>query len=440
MITARDAAFSALKNVANGAYSSIALDAVLNSTSLSERDKAFATALFYGVLEKEKLLDHLIKICLSKPNQRIKPDVRLILRMGIYQLGFMDKVPDNAAVDQSVTLAKKHGQYKLSGFVNAVLHAYIRKGKPTAASIENNAVNSAVEFSCPQWLIKLWCDAYGNDICQGILKSMDGRAPIYARVNNVLCKQDALVDALDKCNVAATEVKWLSNALELKNTRDIEKLQPFRTGWFHVQDIASQLCCMALEPQPGERILDVCSAPGGKAFTIAELMGDNGEVIACDLYPKRVELIAKGAARLGLKSIAPLMRDALDPSDNIVADRVLCDAPCSGLGVIRRKPDIKNKAPQELSQLPDLQYRILCSASESVKEGGVLVYSTCTLNPCENQGVVERFLEEHSSFEPYPFGFPAEVAGVIEEPAYCRTLFPHIAGSDGFFIARLRKK
>lgn len=430
MKSARSAAFDALKRVNKGAYSTIALDAVLAEAQLSERDSALAAAIFYGVLEKQELLDNLIKGCVTRPGTRIKPDVRIILRMGIYQLGFMDKIPDNAAVDQSVTLARQCGLGGVSGFINALLRGYIRQGKPVPAE----------EHGCPLWLKALWTESYGEDICRGLLAGLSGRPPLYARVNTLRTDEHTLIGLLAEHGVEARPVEWLAGALELSAAGDISKLPPFTEGLLHIQDISSQLCCAALGAQAGERILDVCSAPGGKAFTTALLMGGAGEITACDIHPHRVELIASGAKRLGLEGIIrPTVRDGLC-DDGITADRVLCDVPCSGLGVIRRKPDIMSKPQEEIEGLPALQLDILEHSAKALSSGGVLVYSTCTLNPRENGDVVAAFLSKHKEFEPLPLQLPAKADSIIKEPDHCRTIFPQVTGGDGFFVARMIKR
>lgn len=432
-ITARDAAFAALKKVSGGAYSSIALDEVLEKSELQKNDAALASAIFYGVLENEKCLDAAVEKCLTKPGQKIKKDARIILHMGLYQIAFMDRIPDRAAVDQSVALARKNGLAGLAGFINAVLRAYIRQnGKEKSADIPG--------AECPAWITGLWAKAYGEEIKDKLISCISGRPPIYARVNTTRCTAEKLIERLNECGVEAEYLSWIPGAIELKSTGSISRLAPYSEGLLHIQDISSQLCCAALDAKPGDTVLDVCSAPGGKTFTTAEMMGDNGRVIACDLHPHRVELIASGARRLGLTCVEAVVRDALTANDGIEADRILCDVPCSGLGVLRRKPDVMKKTPQEIAELPDLQYNILSSSARFLKSGGVLVYSTCTLNPEENVDVIRRFMDSHDDFEPYPLDFPKQAASVIGEPSYCRTMFPHTTGGDGFFIARVRRK
>ena len=442
-MSARKTAFKALKKVAaDASYSNLVLDSELEKSALEERDKRLASGIFYGVLENEQQLDFIIKKLLSKPDMKLESDVRILLRMGIFQLGFMDKIPDNAAVNETVTLAKKLGLSRASGFINGILRSYIRAGKAVALPERNSdeTLYLSVKYSCPEWLIKLWIKDYGADTCEKILVSLHGRPPIYARVNNVKTDIEKLSVLLNAENAGCRPAVWPKNAVELSSTGSVEKLTAFTDGLFHVQDISSQLCCNILSPQSGETVLDVCAAPGGKSFTIAELMNNNGRVISCDIHEHRVGLIRSGAERLGLTCIEAIARDALT-GDPVAADRVLCDVPCSGLGIIRRKPDIKNKKPETLAQLPQMQYDILCRSAKSVRPGGTLVYSTCTLCSDENSNVVERFLNEHEDFEPYPFGLQSGTERIAPgEPEYMLTLFPFETGSDGFFIARLKRK
>ncbi|MBQ4312958.1 MAG: 16S rRNA (cytosine(967)-C(5))-methyltransferase RsmB, partial [Clostridia bacterium] len=401
-MTARKAAFTALRKVSVGAYSSITLDEVLSGAGMEQRDNALASLIFYGVLENEILLDYIIGQQIKK-GQKIEKNVRILLRMGLYQLAFMDRIPHSAAINETVELAKKNGLARASGFINAVLRGYLRRGEELALPDRETQpqLYLSLKYSCPMWLTNLWRESYGDDICEDILQSLPGRPPVYVRANTLYTTPSQLCEMLTRDGVTAQEMDSPSGAVMLSDTGDIERLEAFAQGLMHVQDVSSQLCCMMLGAKPGETVLDVCSAPGGKAYTIAELMGDNGRIIACDIHPHRVGLIESGAKRLKLHSIDALVRDALIP-DDITADRVLCDVPCSGLGIIRRKPDIKNKRQSDIEQLPKLQYDILSAAAQSLKKGGTVIYSTCTLSCAENGDVVERFLREHPEFEPYP--------------------------------------
>ena len=440
-------AFRVLMRVeGEGGYSNIALNEALSATRAEPRDRAFITRLVYGVLEKTEYIDHVISSYTShdghsKSNARIEPEVRCILRMAVYQMAFMN-TPDAAAVNESVKLAKKLKLFRATGFINGLLRSFIRDGKQVRLPdpVKQCEKHLSIQYSCPLWLVKLWRKSYGNEICEWILKSLEGRPPIYLRGNTTRVSTDALVKMLRAAGVKAAASTDIPDCVSIEETGDIAALPGFAEGFFHVQDGSSQLCCAVASPGSGKTVYDVCAAPGGKSFTMAELMGDKGRIVSCDLHPHRVELIARGAERLGLKCIEPTVRDALGESEPECADLVLCDAPCSGLGIIRRKPDIKRKPQDEIEGLPDLQYRILENSSRLVKKGGRLIYSTCTLNPAENNSVITRFIGEHGEFEPCPLKLPDETIRAIDEPDYMLTVFPHIVNTDGFFISAVRRK
>lgn len=440
-MTARQLCYKALDRVRTGGYSSLILDQMLSESDLSAQDKAFCSALFYGTLEKKLLLDHVISTRLEKGK---KPDkhIKLILEMGLYQLLFMDSVDDYAAVDESVKLTRKAGFAKLSGFVNAVLRSFIRDGKKITLPEKGKDITKylSVAYSCPEWIVALWIKSYGKENAESILKTHEGRAPVFARVNTNRCTAAQLIESLEKDGVKAESVTDVENAVVLENTGAIDKLKAYSDGLFHVQDLSSQLCCKVLEPQSGDTVLDCCAAPGGKSYTLSQLAGKKAKIISCDLHENRVRLIHNGAKRLGLDNVNATVRDAVT-AEPIKAQRVLCDIPCSGLGIIRRKPDIKNKSEKEVKELPSLQYNILENSAKSLDENGVLVYSTCTLNPAENEQNVLRFLSEYTEYEGYAF---KELLGESEQfvwhSDYMLTVLPKEDGADGFFISRIRAK
>ena len=424
-----------------GGYSNLALNAALNGTSLAPRDKAFVTRLVYGVLENTDYLDHVIS-GYAKAGARLEPEVRCILRMAVYQMAFMD-TPDSAAVNESVNLAKKCKLFRATGFINGLLRSFLRDGKQVRLPDRQKEplLWLCVKYSCPAWLVTLWRDAYGEAVCEQILQSLAERPPIFARVNTVKTSAEALKDSLEHSGVKAALSDVLPDCLLLEQTGSVRELPPYREGLFHVQDGSSQLCSLLAAPKKGETVYDVCAAPGGKSFTMAELMENSGKVIACDLHAHRVGLIAEGAQRLGLNCVEARVRDALETAgEETCADLVLCDVPCSGLGIIRRKPDIKRKAADEAAALPSLQAAILEHSAGLVRPGGRLVYSTCTLNPAENGGVIASFLAAHPDFEPLALALPKGVERAIDEPDYMLTVFPQMIGTDGFFISLIRKK
>lgn len=418
-----------LKIEKDNAYSNLTLDGVLSSSGLDARDKSFVSALVYGVIERKLTLDFQLASCLDKPLKKLKPQVLVILRLGVYQLFFMDKVPDSACVNESVKLTKETGCSFASSLVNAVLRKCAKNGLVLPA--EDSPDYISIKYSCPRPLCDKWIKEYGYEDTVKLLSSSVGANDTVIRVNTVKTDSEKLRSQLEKEDVTVLD-GYIENSLILKNFGDIEKLESFRNGLFHVQDTASQLCVKALSPFAGQTVYDVCSAPGGKAFTAAEMMNNSGKVFAFDLYEHRVRLIADGAKRLGLSVIEASMGDAavLNPSLE-KADRVLCDVPCSGLGIIRRKPEIKYKNLDSLDGLPEIQLKILRTASEYLKVGGRLVYSTCTLNKNENEDVVNRFLSENKSF--------VLVCDGENGSGGMRTLMPHKNNSDGFFIAVLER-
>lgn len=440
---ARAAALKALLRVDTGSgYSNIILNNIFKEFNLNHNDKTLTTAIFYGVLERRITLDYVIGRFSKLPPEKVAPAVLEILRIGVYQILYLEKIPDSAAVNECVNLAKECGQRKASGFVNAVLRNLLRNiNQIKFPSAEKNPLeNLSVKYSCPKWLVSLWIDAYGEPAAVSLLKSMMEKPDIYARVNNTLISEEKLIERLCGEGIKAEAVPWIDGAVKISGAGDISKSGAYKDGLFHIQDLSSQLCCFLLSPRAGETVIDVCSAPGGKAFTIAEIMRNKGRLLAFDKYPAKINLIAGGAKRLRLDIIDTAVRDAANPKEKVeFADRVLCDVPCSGLGVLRRKPEIRYKLESVLDSLPNLQYLILCESSKLVKNGGILFYSTCTLNPKENADVANRFIVENSEFEPVTLQLPETIKHAINEPDNQLTLMPFAHGTDGFFISAFRK-
>ena len=425
-----------MKMDSSEAYSNLLLDHVFSESDLSERDKAFAAALFYGVLERRLTLDYIIEKNSKIPFAKLDPAAVVILRTGLYQLLYMDSVPESAAVNESVKLCKKLKCFSAQGFVNGMLRSFIRGGKKMSYLGLEPEKRLSVEYSCPQWLTEKLVREYGTDFAVRALKASVGKPPVYARVNTLKTTTEKLLAELSKHRIKAAAYPGLDNCIKLEKSGDIEKCAPFRQGLFHVQDISSQLCCLTLRPVVNETVLDVCAAPGGKSFTLAELMGNNGRLYSMDLHDMRVGLIEDGAARLGIKMITAMQNDASKFNGELPqADRVLCDVPCSGLGVIRRKPEIKFKSAGDFEGLPEIQSQILETSARYVKPGGTLVYSTCTLSRAENDEVAGRFAAAHPEF--LPIVQPVPYAGAAGEPM--RTYCPDENGGDGFFTASFRR-
>ncbi len=411
MKNSRLVAFEILYDILkDNAYSNIAIDKALKSL---ETDKAFVSSLVYGVIERKITLDYILSPYLKG---KTKPKVKIVLYLGVYQLYFMSKVPASAAINESVELAKEIGAGFYSSLVNAVLH-----------NVDDNRIDIntlddlSVKYSCPEHLIAMWKKAYGEEKTLQILSSINERPPVFAVPNHLFADTDECLYELNNAGIFGDIV---DDIIMINSPFDLNNCKPFNDGLFHIEDFSSYKCAMALGAKETDVVYDVCSAPGGKAFTIAESMNNNGVLYAFDLHRHRVELIEKSAKRLGITNMVCGVNDALEYNASLCrADKILCDVPCSGFGIIRRKPEIRYKDLDSIKELPDIQYRILEVSSCYLKNGGRIIYSTCTLNKRENEKVVEKFLENHAGFK------------LIEE----NTTFPSRLGGDGFYYALMEK-
>ena len=420
----------------SGAWSNGVLKELTRRDRLDSRDAALATRLCYGVLQNRNRLDFYLRQLLTGKLKDLHPVVRDILHLGLYQIYELDKIPDSAAVNESVALAKKYCKNpKAASLVNGVLRSAVR----TRGQLKE-PVSYADRYSHPDELISL----LKQNLPKGKLESVliaDNTAPqTVVQVNTLRISTAKLVERLAAEQVQAQPHGWMKDCLILSGTGSIENLPSFREGCFYVQDPASRLSvlCAGL-PKEDIRVLDCCAAPGGKSFAAAIAMEGRGSITSCDIHAHKTELIAGGAARLGLTNITPRQQDATVPVpqwENAM-DAVLADVPCSGLGIIRKKPDIRYKDLKQTEELPALQLRILENQSRYVKKGGILMYSTCTVLPRENEDVVRSFLDTHPDFEteplPLPEVFPKNETGML-------TLIPGEYDTDGFFICRLRRK
>lgn len=419
------------KTFKGSSYSNIQLSHGLDSSDMSERDKKFCSALYYGVIERKITLDHIIGGLSSRPLSKLDEVIINILRCGIYQLLYMENVPDSAAVDESVKLAKRFGKASASGMVNAVLRNFIRHEKvfPVPMDIINS---SSILYSAPVWLVERLCADYGLELMTNLLSDALEKPAVTIKMNSTRCTEAELAASLE--NITLTGSELLPDCYMLGGG-DPVNTEAFKSGFFHVQDMASQLCCMALSPTENDLVLDICAAPGGKTFTMAEMMNGKGKIYAFDLHEKRVKLIRDGAQRLGLTNIIADCGDAAVYNPELPEfTKILCDVPCSGIGAVRRKPEIKYKNEEDFSTLPEIQYNIAHNALNYLAVGGELVYSTCTLRRAENDEVVDRLLKNHPELEPVTLPEP------LGEKFGCRaSIFPCHFGSDGFFIAKFRK-
>lgn len=437
---ARETALLALNDCQRqGGWSDAILKKRLASAGLDSRDGALATQLCFGVLQNRLLLDFYLSSFSNLSLKRMEGKVLEALRLGAYQMLFLDKIPHSAAVDSSVELTRRHCKNpRAAGMVNGILRSLERNLKSLpAVPQEDPADYLSILYSHPRWLVEEFLSVMDGGEAARLLEANNGRAPITAMVNTARTTVSELAEMLEKEGVQTRPHPWLGGCLILSKTGSLERLTAFQQGLFYVQDPASRLAVLALDPKPGMRMLDCCAAPGGKSFSAAIQMENRGEVVSCDLHPHKKKLIQAGADRLGLNNVTPVTADGkkFRAEWENTFDRVLVDAPCSGLGVIRKKPDIRYKDPASLAGLPEVQQAILNNAARYVKPGGVLVYSTCTILSRENEDVVNAFLPKHPEFQVEHFRSCA-----ADAPTGMLTLWPHRQGTDGFFICKLRKE
>ncbi|MCI5604303.1 MAG: 16S rRNA (cytosine(967)-C(5))-methyltransferase RsmB [Clostridia bacterium] len=416
MINAREIAMKVLYSVeVESAYSNMALKKALNNKEITKQDKAFITNLVYGVINRKLTLDYVISAYSKIKLKKISKYILIILRMGLYQLMYMDKIPESAAVNESVKLAKRYGHGASSGFVNGVLRSYIRNG------IEIPETDLSVKYSYPEWICKKWINDFGFEFAKQLMVAMNTEPKLTLRPNTLKTNAKQLAKDLLEQGIKSE----IDGSSLVCDGFDIANNALYLNGFYTVQDRAASYAAEVLDTKPCERVIDMCSAPGGKTTHMAELMGNRGSIIAFDIHEHKIRLIQENAKRLGINIIDARIGDGtvIDESLSETADKVLCDVPCSGWGIIRRKPDIKwNK--EDVEGLYQIQRKILENGSRYLKSGGELVYSTCTINPEENENTVNKFFEKHSDFE----------------KLFEKTYYPHIDNTDGFYICKMRKK
>ena len=437
---ARDTALRVLVSCRTaGAWADAALRAQLRRDGLSGPEAALCSRIVYGVMQNRLLLDFYLGAYCSQKVDHLQPPLLEILRIGAYQILFLDKIPHSAAVNQAVEQAKDNGRAKAAGLVNAVLRQLSRNKVHLPRIPDQDALHSlSIRYSHPKWLVLRLLDLVGPDETQAFLRLDNDTVPTCIQVNPLRTTAEELERELRGAGVAVQPHPWLEGCLEITGTGDLRSMPAFREGRFLVQDAAARLAAMAAAAAPGDRVLDVCAAPGGKSFAMAMDMGDRGQILSCDVHPYKVKLIESGAKRLGLTCIRTTTADAREnhAAWRQQADVVMADVPCSGLGIIRKKPDIRYKSPKELAQLPLIQRAILENAASYVRPGGTLVYSTCTVLPEENEDVTGDFLDQHPEFEPVRTVFPLPVGPCPGQV----TLWPQRHGTDGFYICRMRRK
>ena len=475
-MTSREAALRALTAYRrNKAWPELALGGLIERYDLSTRDASLATRILNGVIQNMMLCDYYISRFSTIGIKKIEPNVLDILRISVYQLVFLDKIPPSAAVNEGVALARKAANPRAAGFINAVL-------RKIALSVQNNNLPEitgdplqrlSIKYSHPEWLVReiskgfnshlqnptqnekdsghcridgvlppaltassgLCTDTYAVE--QYLAANNNPDLPVFAQVNTLLADVDSALDSLRADGVDAVRHNWLDNCIELRGAGNITRLNAIIKGAIYIQDAAAYLSVMASRPKAGDFIVDGCAAPGGKSFTATIAMKNKGTIIACDINDEKLKRLDESAKRLGISIIDIRKNDALTPEKTLInkADTVFADVPCSGFGVIRKKPEIRYKTDEDTSGLPDVQLKILTSLSSYVKPGGILLYSTCTVLRRENEGVAERFLRENTHFTTEGFSLP----GIGNVDSGMITLWPHIHGTDGFFICKLKR-
>ena len=432
--SAREAALQVLIDCRRrGAWSDSALSSAIRRAGLSSRDAALASQLCYGVQQNQLLLDFWVDRLCTVPRSRLELPVLTAIQLGMYQMAFLDRIPARAAVDQSVELARRWSRNPRStGLVNGVLRSFDRQRErlPQPESL-------SVRYSHPQWLVDLFREELGDETLEALLQADNSHPPTTIQVNSLKTDSAALTAQLEAEGVSVTAHPTLPGCFTISGTGDLEQLESFRQGLFQIQDAAARMAVLAADPQPGMRVLDACAAPGGKSFQTAMSMVNQGSILSCDLQEKKLGRIQSGARRLGIEILTTRAMDGrvFDPSLEKRFDLVLADVPCSGLGIIRKKPDIRLKDPEPLAQLPAIQREILSNVSRYVAPGGVLLYSTCTVLRRENQAVADTFLSAHPDFVLEDFDLPG-----IGTCRGCITLWPHLHGTDGFFMAKMRRQ
>lgn len=421
---------SLVKSDTQECYTNIEINTVLSRACLEKSDASLYTLLYLGVTEKRLFLDHAIARYSNIPLDEIDVEVKNAIRLGLYQLLFTDRIPDHSAVDESVSLVPKRSR----GFVNAVLRSFLRGGKNVTLPKDEWGMLS-IKHSVPMTLIDLLRHSYGDDTARALVTYEDKSRHISLRINTVRTSTEKVKEFLlergfepDVSSYGDGVINCVCPVSEIKSLID--------TGAVFVQDESSYICSLVVGAKKDECIADVCACPGGKTFSMAIEMENCGKLCAYDLHKNKLSLIEKGAKRLGFDIITVGEQDGrcFLPENDGRFDRVLCDVPCSGLGVIFKKPDIKYKPIDKINALPQIQYEILKNASRYVKVGGTLVYSTCTLCRNENEGNIERFLKENHDFAPVDFEI-----GLVKSLDGYYTFFPHVTGTDGFFVAKLKR-
>ena len=435
---AREIAYKVLLDIEkNKNYSNMAINKHFKDVKMSNQDRGLATEIIYGVIENKYYIDYMIDKLSKVKTNKMEIYVKTLLRMGIYQIMFLNSISDYAAVNETVNLAKKKNS-KVSGFINGILRNVIRQKEEIGKVKTKDDVDYlSIKYSYDKWMIRNWMIHFGKEFTEELLEANNERPNIYLRTNTLKITRDELIKKLEKQNIKAEKVNVVEEAIKVEHLKDIENNNLYKEGLFIVQDVSSMLVGKVMNPKENSLVLDVCSAPGGKTTHMATLMNNTGQVVSRDIYDHKLKLIKAASKRLGLTNVDVEEFDGMKLDRESIGkfDYVLADVPCSGLGIIRRKPEIKYKEKEEFRQLPPIQKKILENASKYVKVGGTLIYSTCTIQDSENIDVVKEFLQKNKNFELVPI---KEVNVDLEnqEKGYMK-IYPNVHNMDGFFISKL---
>jgi len=420
-----------------GIFASQAILSLFRNPSLSSLDRRFISELVHGVTKMRRRLDYVLSLFLERKLEELTPWIRNILRMGIYQIDFLDKVPESAAVDESVKLASRFGHKGTVALVNAVLRSYLReRARVSFPSWEEDKVeNIALFYSFPTWMIEYWIKVFGEEETLRLCQAFNRRPRLCCRINSSKIDSEGLKKRFKQERIKFKEAKFLKGFYYIESKVDLNHFAPLQEGLVYFQDESSGFPVVLLDPQPGEHVVDLCAAPGGKTTFIVERMQNRGRVVAVDISVKKLKMVKENCERLGLNSPTLCCADARNFSSRSV-DKVLVDVPCSALGTLGRNSDARwRKQKEDLFRLQKLQLEILSNASGLLKKGGSLVYSTCTITPEENEQVIEKFLKRHEDFK-IKDGSQLVPPEVVDESGFVKT-FPHIHKMDGSFACRL---
>lgn len=443
-MTSRELALQALYRFdTKGDYVRETLDRLLRQSRFDARDRGFITELAYGTVRWRGRIDWMLEQVSTRRLDTLTPWIRNILRLGVYQIAMLDQVPDAAAIHESVSLAKRYGHRGTAGFTNAVLRAVSKNYKtfryPDVS--EDPAGHAAVLYSYPRWMVERWLKRYGLEAVLALCDAGNRTPPVTVRIRGIGVDAAALAARWRDAGIEAEPGRYLDDFMTLRGAGDVTELEAYRRGWIQVQDESAGLAVRLLDPQPGETIVDLCGAPGGKTVYAADRMGDRGRVLTVDVSLPRLRRVRENVERLGLTSVSSVIADGRTIALRTPADRVLVDAPCSGLGTIARRAELRwRRTPEDTDHIRSVQKALLAHSAELVKPGGVIVYSTCTIEPEENEAIVSDFCARHPAFrlDP-PSVWPDALAGVMDAEGFVRTL-PSVHGIDGSFAARLRMK